>query len=81
VGVGVNSAQWDTEWAAERATVTMRFLQQHYPECAAAPELHAYQQAAHEADVAGDREAYLEALRAYARTGRAVAMRIRRKTA
>ena len=69
---------WDTEWAAERASETMRHLSAHYPECAGAPELHEHQEAAHQAAVAGEREAYLQALRGYMRAGRDAAMRIRR---
>ncbi len=69
---------WDVEWAAERASETMQYLERRYPECAGAPELHAYQQAAHEAAVAGDRERYEEALRAYMRAGRRVALAIRK---
>jgi hypothetical protein len=69
------------EWAAEHASSTMRYLAEHYPECSAAPELHAYQETAHEAAVAGDREAFLEALRQYMRCGRVVAMRIRKGAA
>jgi hypothetical protein len=73
--------EWDVEWAEERASETMRYLAEHYPECSGAPELHAYQEAAHEAAVAGEREAYLEALREYMRCGRFVAMRIRKRAA
>jgi hypothetical protein len=73
--------EWDTEWAAERAAETMQYLERHYPECAGAPELHACQQAAHEAAVAGDREGYEEALRDYMRAGRRAALAIRRGVA
>jgi Arc/MetJ family transcription regulator len=59
----------------------MRYLERHYPECSGAPELHAYQQAAHEAAVAGDRDAYEEALRDYMRAGRAVALNTRKGAA
>jgi len=37
--------------------------------------------AAHEAAVSGDGEAYLQALRGYCRTGRAVALQIRKGAA
>jgi hypothetical protein len=59
----------------------MRFLQERYPEAAGAPELHAHQEAAHEAAAAGDQKGYLEELREYARTGRAVALAVRRGAA
>ena len=68
---------WDTEWAAERASEALRYLAEHYPESAGSPELHPHQDAAHEAAVAGDQEAYLEALRSYMRAGRDEALRAR----
>jgi hypothetical protein len=72
---------WDTEWAAEQASQAMRYLGRHYPECSGSAALHPHQDAAHEAAVAGDRDAYLEALRAYCRAGRDEALRIRQKAA
>lgn len=72
---------WDIEWAAERAAEAMRYLTEHYPECSAAPKLHAYQEAAHEAATVEDRGAYLEALRGYMRAGRLVALQIRKGAA
>ena len=71
----------DSEWCAVKAAETMRYLALHYPECSGAVELHPHQDAAHEAAVAGDRDAYLEALRAYCRAGRDEALRIRKKAA
>ncbi len=71
----------DTEWCAERAAVAMRYLAEHYPECGGSEALHPHQDAAHEAAVSGDREAYLEALRAYCRAGRDEALRIRKGAA
>ena len=72
---------WDTEWAAERAAEAVCYLASNYPECAGAPELHPHQDAAHEAAVAGDQEAFLEALRSYMRAGRDEALRIRKEAA
>ena len=72
---------WDAEWAAERAAEAMRYLAAHYPECSGSPELHPHQDAAHEAAVAGDQEAFLEALRSYMRAGRDEALRIRKEAA
>ncbi len=71
----------DTEWCAERASDAMRYLALHYPECSGSEALHPHQDAAHEAAVAGDEAAYLEALRSYMRVGRSVALGIRRKAA
>lgn len=76
----MSAPAWDTEWAAERAAEAMRFLAEHYPECAGAEELHPHQDAAHEGAVEGDREAYVQALRRYMRAGRGVAMRARLRT-
>jgi hypothetical protein len=72
---------WDTGWAAERASETMRYLARHYPESAGSPGLHPHQNAAHAAAVAGDREAYLEALRGFMGAGRGEALRVRREAA
>ena len=62
---------WDTEWAHEQAVRALEWLAQ----------LDERREAADEAAAAGDREAYLEALRAYCRAGRDEALRIRRGTA
>jgi hypothetical protein len=75
------SRSCDTEWAAERASQALRWLAEYFPECAGSAALHPHQDAAHEAGVAGDRDAYLEALRAYCRAGRDEALRIRKKAA
>ncbi len=75
------SRSCDTEWAAERASKAMRWLADNYPECSGSQALHPHQDAAHEAAVAGDRDAYLEALRAYCRAGRDEALRIRKEAA
>ena len=52
-----------------------------YPEASEPEALHRHQDAAHAAAVAGDGEAYLEALRSYMRAGRDEALRVRRKAA
>ena len=72
---------WDIAWAAERASETMRYLAERYPECAGAPALHEHQDAAHGAAIAGDQDAYLEALRGFMRAGRTVALQVRRGAA
>jgi hypothetical protein len=77
----VSAQAWDTEWAAEKASAALRYLADFYPECAASEALHPHQNAAYEAAVAGDQEAYLEALRRYMRAGRDDALRIRKEAA
>ena len=73
---------WDTEWAAERAAEALRYLRTHYPECLGALRvLDEHETAAHEAALLGDREGYLEALRAYMKAGRDAALDIRRGAA
>jgi hypothetical protein len=70
---------WDTEWAAEKAAEALRYLGRNYPECLENLRvLEEHEAAAHEAAVAGDQDAYLEALRSYMRAGIAEALRIRR---
>ena len=71
----------DTEWAATKAVGAMRWLAERYPECAASEALHPFQDAAHLAAVAGDQEAFLEALRGYMRAGRDEALKIRGRAA
>lgn len=71
----------DTEWCGVRAAEAMRYLALHYPESGGSEALHGHQEAAHRAAVAGDRDAYLEALRGYVRRGRAVALGIRKGAA
>lgn len=66
---------WDVEWAAERASEAMRYLSANCPAATRSPELHPHQDAAHAAAVAGDRGAYLEALRGYVRAGQDVQRR------
>ena len=72
---------WDIEWAGERASEAMRYLAEHYPECAGSAEPHPHQDKAHAAAVEGDRDAYLEALRGYMRAGRAAALQARKGAA
>lgn len=73
---------WDAEWAAERAAEALRYLGANYPECLDALRvLDEHEMAAHEAALLGDREGYLEALRAYMKAGRAAALQIRRAAA
>ena len=77
----MSARAWDTEWAAEKASATMRYLAAYYPECSGSPKLHAHQDAAHQSAVSGDCEKYLEALRSYMRAGRDEALRVRREAA
>ncbi len=72
---------WDTEWAAEKASEARRYLADFYPECAASPKLYIHQDGRHGAAVAGDQEAYLEALTRYMRAGRDEALRMRKGVA
>ncbi len=67
----------DSEWCAVKAAETMRYLALHYPECSGSEALHAHQDAAHEAAVEGNQDAYLQALRRYMRAGRGVAVQAR----
>jgi hypothetical protein len=56
---------WDTEWAAEKAAEALRYLGRNYPECLENLRvLDEHETAAHEAAMHGERDAYLEALRA-----------------
>lgn len=78
----VGAEPWNTEWAAARAAEALRYLGTHYPECLdALSVLEEHETAAHEAALLGDREGYLEALRAYMKAGRDEALRIRRGAA
>ncbi len=77
----MQGAPWDLEWAAERAAGAMRYLADYCPASAGAAELHPRQDAAHAAAVEGDRDAYLDALRDYVRSGQEVERRARRRAA
>ena len=60
----------------------MRYLGSNYPECLGdLRALDEYEELAHQAALAGDKEAYLEALRGYMRAGRDAAIRIRKGAA
>jgi hypothetical protein len=73
---------WDTEWAADKAAEALRYLGRNYPECLANLRvLDEHETATHEAALLGDREGYLEALRAYMKAGRDAALEIRRGAA
>jgi hypothetical protein len=73
---------WDTEWAAQSAADALRYLGRNAPEVLEnLSVLHEHEEAAHEAAMRGDRDAYLEALRSYCRAGRDEALRIRREAA
>jgi len=70
---------WDTEKAAQLAADALRYLGRNFPECLENLRvLDEHEEAAHEAAMAGDRDAYLESLRSYCRAGRDEALRIRR---
>jgi hypothetical protein len=72
---------WDSEWAAERAAEALRWLGRRYPEGLDASVLSEHEEAANVAALAGDKDAYLEALRCYMRAGRDEALRIRQGAA
>ena len=71
----------DVEWYAERAAEAMRYLARHYPKASGSVALHVYQDAAHDAAVAGDEARYLDALQGFMRAGRDEALRIRKEAA
>jgi hypothetical protein len=73
---------WDTEWSVARAAEALRYLGRNFPECLGNLRvLDEHETAAHEAALLGDRERYLEALRAYMKAGRDAALEIRRGAA
>ena len=73
---------WDTEWAAARAAEALRYLGRNFPECLGnLRALDEHEEAAHEAAMRGERDAYLEALRSYCWAARDEALRIRRGAA
>ena len=73
---------WDVEWAAEKAAEALRYLGRNFPECLENLRvLDEHEESAHEAAMRGDRDAYLEALRAYCRAGRDEGLRIRQGAA
>ena len=70
--------EWPVEWAVGRAAEAIRGLGRNYPEYAASEALRPHEEAANAAAMADDKDAYIEALRAYMRAGRDEALRIRR---
>ena len=73
---------WNIDWAAEQAAAALRYLGRNAPEVLEnSSVLEPHEEAAHQAAMRGDEVAYLEALRAYCRTGRDEALRIRRRAA
>jgi hypothetical protein len=73
---------WDTEKAAQLAAEALRYLGRNYPEALDNPRvLDEHEEAAHEAAMDADEVRYREALRAYMRSGRDEALRIRRGAA
>jgi hypothetical protein len=80
--VTIAAGAWDTEWAAKKAAEGLRYLGRNYPECLENVRVFdEHETAAHEAALLGDRERYLEALRAYMKAGRDAALEIRRRAA
>ena len=73
---------WYTEWAAEKAAEALRYLGRNAPEVLENTSvLETHEEAAHQAAMRGDEDAYLEALRAYMRAGTDEALRIRQGAA
>jgi hypothetical protein len=68
---------WDSELAFERARTAYRYVATTFPESADIDVFAPYTSAAHEAERAGDMEAFEDALRELMRTARAEAMRER----
>jgi len=72
---------WDTEWAAQKAAEALRYLGRNFPECLQnlrVASLDEHETAVGEAAIRADDDAYLKALGAYMRAGRASSLRIRR---
>ena len=73
---------WSPHPHHDELAAALRYLGTHYPECLGALRvLDEHETAAHEAALLGDREGYLEALRAYMKAGRDAALEIRRGAA
>jgi hypothetical protein len=73
---------WDIEKASRLAAEALRYLGRNAPEVLENTSvLEPHEEAAHEAAIRGDRDAYLKALRSYCRAGRDEALRIRRGAA
>jgi len=71
----VSASAWDAELALERARIAYRYVAANFPESADLKVLAPYPAKAHEAERAGDMEAYEDALRELLRAARAEAMR------
>ena len=72
---------WEPQLAAARAEQAIRYLAQHYPECAGRPVLDPHRDAVHGAAVEEDMAGYEEALREFMWAGRREALSIKRRTA
>jgi tetrahydromethanopterin S-methyltransferase subunit A len=72
---------WDVEWAHEQAVKALEWLARNYPECSGSVRLGEHDKAVDEAAATGDREAYLEALRAYCGAGRDEELGVRKGAA
>ena len=73
---------WDTDKAAQLAADALRYLGRNAPEVLENTSvLETHEEAAHQAAMRGDEDAYLEALRAYMRAGTDEALRIRQGAA
>ena len=75
----VSVESWDTESAAEQAAAALRYLGRNAPEVLENTSvLEPHEEAAHQAAMRGDEDAFLEALRDYCKAGRDEALRIRK---
>ena len=73
---------WDTDKAAQLAADALHYLGRNAPEVLENTSvLEPHEEAAHQAAMRGDEDAYLGALRAYMRAGRDEALRIRQGAA
>ena len=68
---------WDADLAFERARIAYRYVAANFPDEADLEVLAPYTNAAHEAERAGDMEAFEDALRQLMRAARSEAMRER----
>jgi hypothetical protein len=68
---------WDAELAFERARMAYRYVAANFPDEADLEVLSPFTAAAHEAERAGDMEAFEDALRSLMRAAKAEAMRER----
>jgi hypothetical protein len=77
----VSAPAWDTERAAELAATAYRYVADTYPRGVGYGPLDALTEAAHEAQDAGDFEAYRESLRELCRVAKREALQRRRGVA